>query len=257
MTLAQAVRWVRPARTSRSSPAALVLTGSAIAWVVLAVLVVQDARVGRAAAGHLHHHGSSLHVGAVVDPWGGAWVLVWLLMVAAMMWPLAVPALSMVSRVAFRGWRVRLVAACLGTVTVLWIAAGLAVAAAAHVLGVSAGSRVWQLGWVAVALLASRSFWRARVLWRCAKLPPVAPGGIRGLVSASAAGAVTWRRCALLCGPVMAAMVVGHDLVLMLGASLAVWWEAAHPRAWRDPLPVMLLTAAAGWLLVAEVVFRG
>jgi hypothetical protein len=252
VTLDQAVRWVRPVRAPRPPTAAWVLAGAVVAWAVLAVGSIAGTQAGGAATGHVHQHSG----GAAVDPWTVAWVLGWLLMVAAMMWPLAVPTLSAVGRAAFRGWRVRLVAACLGTVTVLWLAAGLAIASVAHALAVSAGSRGWQLGWVAAALLWSRSAWRARLLWRCSRLPAVAPGGIRGLASATVAGAVAWRRCALLCVPVMTAMVVGHDAGLMLGASVAAWWEAAHPRAWRDPVPVLLLAAVGVWLL-SGVVPRG
>ena len=73
------------------------------------------------------------------------------------------------------------------------------------------------------------------------------------MASAALAGALTWRRCALLCGPMMAAMVVGHEPVLILSASLAAWWEAWHPRAWRDPVPVLLLALAGAWLIVMHV----
>jgi hypothetical protein len=256
MTLDHAVRRVRSAGTSWPPTARPVLAGSAAAWILLAGWAAHDARAGGAAAtGHPSHTGDEPAV--IVDPWGTAWVLMWLLMVAAMMWPLAVPALSVVRRAAFRTWRVRLVAACLATVTALWVAAGLGVAAAAHLVAVPAGSTVWTLGWVAVAALATRSAWRARVLWRCAKLPTVAPGGLRGLRTAVVAGAVAWRRCALLCGPVMAAMVVGHNPVLMVTASVATWWEAAHLRRWRDPVPMLLLAAGGVWLLLVDVVARG
>ncbi|HZH18808.1 MAG TPA: hypothetical protein VEZ18_01315 [Geodermatophilus sp.] len=253
MTLDQAVRWVRPVRTSRPPTAAWVLAGSVVAWAVLTVGSPAATQVGGAAPGHVHQH----HGGAAVDPWTAAWVLGWLLMVAAMTWPLAVPTLSAVGRAAFRGWRVRLVATCLVSVTVLWLGAGLAIASVARALAVPAGSGGWQLGWVAAAVLWSRSAWRARLLWRCARLPAVAPGGVRGLASATVAGAVAWRRCALLCLPVMTAMVVGHDPGLMLGASVSAWWEAAHPRAWRDPVPVLLLAATGVWLLLPGVVPRG
>ena len=47
----------------------------------------------------------------------------------------------------------------------------------------------------------------------------------------------------------MLAMVVGHSPVLMLGASLAGWWEAWHPRAWRDPVPVLLIAGAGAWIV--------
>ena len=252
MTLDQVVRWVRPVRTPRPPTATWVLAGSLVAWVVLTAEALADMRVGGVAAtGHVHHHGV-----AALHPWTGTWVLGWLGMVAAMMWPLAVPTLSAVGRAAFRGWRVRLVATCLGTVTALWLAAGLAVASVAHALAVPVGSAGWQLGWVAAAVLWNRSAWRTRLMWQCSRSPAIAPGGVRGLASASVAGAVVWRRCALLCGPVMAAMVVGHDPGLMVGASVAAWWEAAHPRAWRDPVPVLLLAAVGVWLLPG-VVARG
>jgi hypothetical protein len=249
MTLDQAVGRVRSAGTSWPPTARPVLAGSAAAWILLAAWA---ARAG-GAPGHPSHTGGR-GPEAIVDPWGAAWLLMWLLMVAAMMWPLAVPALTVVRRAAFRTWRVRLVATCLATVTALWVGAGLAVAAAAHLVAVPAGSTAWTLGWVAVAALATRSAWRARVLWRCAKLPAVAPGGLRGLHTAITAGAVAWRRCALLCGPLMAAMVVGHDPVLMVAASVAAWWEAAHPRRWRDPVPMLLLAAGGAWLLLVHVV---
>jgi hypothetical protein len=45
--------------------------------------------------------------------------------------------------------------------------------------------------------------------------------------------------------------------VLMVSASLAAWWEAAHPRAWRDPVPVLLLAAGGVWLLLVHVVLDG
>jgi hypothetical protein len=244
MTLDHAVGRSRSTRPPWPVTAGPVLAGSAVAWVALTVWAV-------AAPTHPSGHGTP---GTVVDPWGPAWLLAWLLMVAAMMWPLAVPALAAVHRAAFRRRRVLLVATCLGTVTALWVGAGLAVAAAAHLGAVPAGSVAWQLTWIVAAALATRSARRARVLWRCGRLPPIAPGGLRGVRTAALAGVAAWRRCAVLCGPLMVAMVVGHDPVLMVSASLAAWWEAAHPRAWRDPVPVLLLVAGGAWLLLVDVV---
>ena len=228
---------VGPVRGSAPPPAIGVLAGSAVAWVVLLAL---------AAGGHGGHGAGA--------PWRPGWIAMWLLMLVAMMWPLAVPTLSVVGRAAFPGWRTALVAACLGTLTALWLLAGLAAGSAAQLLGVPAQSPAWQLGWVAVALLAGRSARRARLLERCSRVPPVAPGGVRGLVSAAAAGARDWRRCALLCGPVMTAMAVGHSPGLLVGASLAAWWESAHLRAWRDPVPALLLGVAGAVLVLGQVV---
>ena len=244
MTVARTAGFA-PVRAPAVPTGALVLAGSAVAWTVLAVLAF------RGHGGHVHHGTPA------VGPWQPGWIGMWLLMLVAMMWPLAVPTLSVVGRVAFRGWRVPLVAACLGTLTVLWLVAGLLAGSVAQLLAVPERSLGWQLGWVAVALVAGRSARRARLLERCSRVPPVAPGGVRGLVSAAGAGARDWRRCALLCGPVMTAMVVGHSPVLLVGASLAAWWESAHLRAWRDPVPALLLGTAASVLLLVQVVPGG
>jgi hypothetical protein len=209
---------VRHPRAVRSAVARAVLLGSATAW---AALLIQP---------------------------GHSWLGGWALMVVAMMWPLTLPTLDAVVRSGFRGWRVPLAAVCLGTTTALWLVAGLGVAAVAWVVPVPA--LWWQLGCLAVAVVASRSSRRTRLLRRCGQLPPLAPAGQRAVASAVLAGAVTWRRCALLCGPMMAAMVVGHEPVLMVAGSLAAWWEAWHPRAWRDPVPVLLLGFAGAWLVV-------
>jgi hypothetical protein len=226
-----------------------VLLASGAAWVVLTGVMVQGWTGG--AAGHPHGH-----MQMPVDAWSGRWVGLWLVMVAAMMWPLAVPSLGALSRATYRGWRVRLVLAALATVTALWLVAGLLAASLAQLARVPGDSWWWQLGWVTVALVALRSTHRARLLWLCLQLPPLAPGGRRGLLTSVQAGAVTWRRCALLCGPVMAAMVVGHSPVLLVCSSAAAWWEAAHPRAWHDRVPLLLLGLAALWL-VTTVAARG
>ena len=244
MILARAAG-IAPVRAPAPPTSTVVLAGSAVAWVVLVALALQE--LGDPAAAHAHHGA------AAVAPWQAGWIAMWLLMLVAMMWPLAVPTLTVVGRAAFPGWRTALVTACLGTLTALWLVAGLVAGSVAHLLGAQGQSLGWQLGWVAVALLAGRSARRARLLERCSRVSAVAPGGVRGLVSAARAGAGDWRRCALLCGPVMTAMVVGHSPALLLGASLAAWWESAHLRAWRDPVPALLLGAVAIVLVLVEV----
>ncbi|MET0915589.1 MAG: hypothetical protein ABWY81_05260 [Jiangellaceae bacterium] len=246
--LSEAVR----ARTTR-----LILGGAAMAWLALSIPWSGSGAVGQPHANHAHAVAPVADVVDVVDPWSLTWMTSWLLMVIAMMWPLAVPTVGAVSCSSFRGWRTRLQAVCLATVTVLWLAVGLAGALLARSLGVPAGSVWWQLAFVGVALAAFRSARRARVLETCLRLPPLAPGGRRGLVTAGKAGLLTWRRCALLCGPVMLAMAVGHSAVLMVCASLAAWWESWHPRAWRDRVPVMLVAAGGLWLLGSALFAQG
>lgn len=240
-------------RGMRSTASRTILLATTAAWVVLAVTPLLDE-----GAGDLHHHAGTMQA-PTLEPLSAGWVATWLLMVAAMMWPLAVPTVSAVNRASYRGWHSRLGLTCLGTVTLLWLAFGvlaLSIAwAASQVVPVQ--PVWWQLAWVGAAIAATRSARRARLLWQCKQLPPLAPGGLRGLGSAAWAGVVSWRRCALLCGPVMVAMVVGHSLALMAFASAAAWWETWHPRAWRDPVPLLLLGAGACWLAATAVSLGG
>lgn len=240
------------ARTAGSTAARVIVVCSAAAWVVLGVMSVSgtDEQAG------VDHDGHSMTLpGGVVtvdgvDPWTAGWAAAWLLMVVAMMWPLAIPTLDAVSRAGFRSWRTRLTLVTLATLTLLWLGLGLIGASIASAAGVPAGSVWWQLAWVGVAIALTRSARRARLLWTCLRLGPLAPGGRRGVGTAAQAGVVTWRRCALLCGPVMLAMTVGHSPVVLVAGSLVAWWEAWHPRAWRDPVPLLLLVVAAAWLAV-------
>jgi hypothetical protein len=239
---------------ARPSTAPLVLAGSALAWAALAALAVSEAGTGaHSRAGHAHGAAMSHHSAGIELPTPG-WVGVWLLMVAAMMWPLALPCLDEVAGGAYRRWRPGLVATALATVTGLWLVFGLIATVLGRALSAPAGVLWWQLGWVAVAIAASRSARRSRLLWRCAKLPPIAPGGVRGVASAARAGAVSWQRCAVLCGAAMAAMSVGHAPALMVFAALSAWWEARHPLAWPDPVPAVLLAVGAAALALSAVV---
>lgn len=253
MTIRQAGRIRRLRRTGVvDRPAAVVLSGSALAWAALALLwFAGGVSPGPdMLAGHAHHGKTA---GTVVNPWTFGWVGTWLLMVMAMMWPLSVGTVRVVARAAFRHWRWRLIASGLAAGTALWLGLGLVSAVVAQVAQVPAGSPWWQSTFLILAVVVNRSARRARLLWQCLDLPPVAPGGRRGVVSAMRVGFVSWRRCALLCGPIMIAMAVGHSPAVMILASLAVWWEALHPRAWRDPRPLVVLGVAALWVAVPAV----
>jgi Predicted metal-binding integral membrane protein (DUF2182) len=233
MTLRERVpQSVRP-RLARTGRAGRVLLGGAgLAWIVLLSLPFA------LPAGHVHPGSAVGNAWSI--PWAGGWVL----MIAAMMWPLLVPTVDRVARSAYPAWRIPLTSATVVLFTVLWLALGLAAGTAAQLASVPAGSVWWQLGFLLFAAGALRLTRRTRLLARCGKLPPVAPRGLRGVKSAARAGVVTWRRCAALCGPAMIAMVVGHNPVVLVAVSCSVWWEARHPRAWRDPVPLLLLGVA-------------
>ncbi|QEO15670.1 DUF2182 domain-containing protein [Agromyces intestinalis] len=251
---ARSTRRRRPARAGD-----LVLVGSGAAWVVLAAA---SPLAGQGWPGAHRHVATASDASpaaapaAPVEVWTWAWLAGWLLMVAAMMWPLLAASADRIAAGSFRRWRFALPAVAVGTATALWLGFGLAAGTVAQLAAVPEGSLRWQLAALAVAALARRSAWRARLLSRCAVAPPVAPAGRRGILTAARAGATEWRRCALLCGPLMVAMVVGHSPIVLAAASLAVWWEARHPRAWRDPVPLALIIVA-GIGAVGEVVIGG
>lgn len=246
-------------RPPRVSATGAVLSVVACAWAALALLsALSTTSEQPVMTGHAGHHATPAMAAGPAYPWSLGWVAMWILMVVAMMWPLALPTVSAVSRASFRRWRVPMLLVCLGAFTVLWLAGGLALASVARLAKVPEHSREWQLAWVVLAVAALWSARRTRLWWRCAQLGPIAPSGRRGLTTSAQAGFISWRRCALLCGPLMAAMVVGHSPVVLVCASASSWWEATHRRAWRDRVPLLILAAAAAWLTVAmEVAGHG
>lgn len=230
-----------------------VLAGAAWAVLLLGALPIQGSfglgigLHGGAAHGAGDPLGST--VGAVTDAAASVvvtptWIAGWLLMVVAMMWPLLVPLANRIASGSYPRWRIGLPIVAVAVATLLWLAFGLVAGVFAQLAAIPAGSLWWQLAALTVAGLARWSARRARLLTRCAATPPIAPGGRRGIRTAARAGAVEWRRCAILCGPLMLAMVPGHSIVVLAAASLSVWWEARHPRAWRDPVPLALIVVA-------------
>jgi hypothetical protein len=239
-------------RVQRFAPRAdhagqVVRAGAVLAWIALLGMSLP---MGGGMATHVH--GSLPPPGAVTDAAAAAsveastpgWVGAWLLMTATMMWPLMAPTVDRTAQAAYPRWRIALAATTLATATALWLALGLVAALAAQMGSVPVGSVWWQLAFLGVAALAWGSARRSRLLAKCAKLPPIAPGGARGLKTAVSVGLVSWKRCAVLCGPLMIAMVVGHNPVVLVAASASVWWEAWHPRAWRDRVPLALILVA-------------
>lgn len=254
MTPTDAVR--RPAR-------AYMLTSSVERWIAVGVALAWGAAIALEAwPSHpsqgedlLHgSHAGHIQTSGAEFPWTAAWLALWVLMIVAMMGPLTLRVATSISRAAYRDSRTVCVMVSLLVFTVLWVAAGLILASGARLASVGDHTRWWQVGWLVTAVGLMTILWparRARLLWSCATFGPLAPSGWRGIVSSFRAGAVTWRRCAVLCGPVMAAMAVEHSMVVMVFGSASAWWEFAHPRTWRDPVPVVLLTAAAVVLTIA------
>lgn len=231
------LRLRRSPAVARRSPAEWVtLAGAAAAWIVL---LLQPQGAGG------HHHGGADHAPPAVPAGTVEWFAPWTAMVVAMMWPLAVPVLSAVWRSSFPSRRWIHAGVVLGVTTGLWITFGVLAHGVALAVGAGAGPW-WTVGWLALGAALTGRPVRARVLSACLRLPPIHPGGVRGLTSVARASVRFWWRCAVLCGPVMAAMALQHAWPVMLLGSVAVWWEQWHPRAARDPVPPVLLVAAAG-----------
>jgi hypothetical protein len=215
-----------------------------IAWAALVAWSITDLSTGHhGGAGHAGH--AMAHPAAGEPANAGIWILHWLLMVVAMMWPLYAASTAALARATFRRWRVAAVAAHVGAITALWLAVGVVGRGVYLLVENFVPAWVWSLGWLVVAVAVTWSMWRARLLRTCGRIGVIAPAGRRALITASGSGARMFPRCVALCGPVMLAMVSSHQLVSMLGGSAAVWWEQRHPRAWRDPVPVALLAITA------------
>ena len=128
-------------RAERFAPRAhragqVVRTGAVLAWIALLGMSLP---MGAGMATHVH--GSLPSAGAVTDAAAAAsveastpgWVGGWLLMTAAMMWPLMAPTVDRVAQAAYPRWRIALAATTLATATALWLALGLVAALAAQI----------------------------------------------------------------------------------------------------------------------------
>jgi len=238
----------------RSHPGWWMSAGAAVAWIALiaqAISGLASSHTGSPAMSDMpamaamSHDGNHRMDGAGHAGVGWAWSCHWMLMVAAMMWPLYAMPTAAIARASFRRWRVVSVGAFVVAISALWLVFGFAARAVYLLGGTAVAARVWSTSWLVVAMAATLSAWRARALRKCSLVGVQAPYGRRALVTAAHTATRQWPRCMVLCGPVMVAMVAAHQLPLMLGGSAAVLWEQRHPRAWRDPVPLFIMTATA------------
>ena len=186
--------------------------------------------VSGAAGAHDHSAGAHHHPGtAIVADGGSPWSVLgtwtegwqrWVLMVLAMMLPVAGAQVHTVAVRSLWSRRQRSAAAYVAGFLAVWFAVGGVLVAVQVGLGLRPSSAL-----VAAALLGA-SIWhvtpaRRRALRRCGavRLGP-ATGGAADL-DCSRAGLRSGCRCVLTCGPMMLAMLVGHSLLLM-GSLLAV-----------------------------------
>lgn len=169
-------------------------------------------------------------------------------MSAAMMAPLVVPHATWVGSFSFWRRRYRAVAVFLVGFLGVWTA----ITAALLVVGPRASST---FGWrsTLVVAFAVATTWsalpgRRRRLQRCGLTVPLAPDGWRADADCLRYGVAIARPCVLTCGPLMAAVMLDHGLVVMaLATALSVADRRAPVRAVRSTAAV----AALGVLAVA------
>ena len=151
------LNWIRPHRGWWLTAAA------GVAWVALVAWSVAAASPGHhGGAGHADH---AMAHPAVGEPVGvGSWMGHWLLMVVAMMWPLYAASTAALARTTFRRWRVAAVLAHVGAITGLWMAFGLVGRGAYLLVDDFVPAWAWSAAWLVVAVAATWSMWRARLL---------------------------------------------------------------------------------------------
>ena len=172
----------------RSHPGWWMTAAAMVAWMVLLGWSVADAVTATPTAAipahTMSHHGGHPMGGADAHPHGlGAWAVHWTLMVIAMMWPLYGSIAAAITAASFRRWRVMTVAVFVAVITALWLVFGLAARVAYVLVQAAVPSWVWSLGWLLVAIVATRSMWRARLLRTCGQVRVLAPAGRHAIAS--------------------------------------------------------------------------
>lgn len=221
----------------------LVLTAVAAAW---AALVVHD-------FGSRHAHGPAagsenligVSAGRVVGAMPG-----WILMVVAMMGPVALPAIRHVAASSLRWRRGRAVIEFCSVYFAMWIGAGL--------VAVALTAEVEPSPPLLGALLLVAAAWqltpaKRRALLACHRAIPMPPTGPQATIACARFGGVHARACMASCWPVMFAMVLAPMPHAAWTAALfpVVVHERCAPkprRAARQSAGVLALAAAAVWL---------
>jgi predicted metal-binding membrane protein len=222
------------ARWTARHPEWGLVTGAAVAWVVVLGARLTVGTPGVAGPAHLGHGGDGLLEGAARPPSATGAVAeaaAWLLMVVAMMGPVLAPRVRRVAR------------SCLGRerrlATGATLVGALAVWSAVGVVAVGLGGTGVTRAVPADPLLVA-SVWLAVAAWqlgrpktaalrRChtLRVPPGGTGGRPWLV----AGAAYAGWCVVSCGPAMIGMALtGHPTVLMLVLTVGLTAERVAHR---------------------------
>jgi predicted metal-binding membrane protein len=204
---------------------------------------------GLVLAYHAHHHHPA---GSWLTEWRA-----WVVMVLATMLPVVAPQARRIALQSLWHRRHRAMAWFLLGYLAVWLAVGAVLVGVLVAIGAARpGPAV-----LAAALLAAAAWQvarpRRRVMRRCGALRPCAARGWQADRDCTDAGVRFGLRCTFTCGPLMLAMVVGHDLALMGGLLALLLSERArgpnpHRRAGR-PLEAWCLVGFAAVTGLAAV----
>jgi predicted metal-binding membrane protein len=179
----------------------------------------------------------------------GLALLDWVLMTLAMMTPLTLPLLGHVAARSFASRRHRAIALVLVGALAPWLLAGLVG------LPLLLPASAWAGGppWLAVSGFLLAAVWqlssvKRRALQRCHLTLPLAAEGRRADLDCTWQGLVHARSCLLSCGPLMLAMTLAPDH-LLIGACIQSFLLAER-RSCRPPL---MKTAVALTIIAAAV----
>lgn len=228
---------------------------------VVSFLVLVLVSLGVVGAEPAMHHAGMDHAGMSMSAnsetfgaaWAGAWGH-WVLMVLAMMLPVAAPHVRLVAMRSLWSRRHRAVVVFLLGYVAVWLVVGAVLLAVLVALGMEHLDGAWLVGILLVAAAWQVSRPRRRVLRRCRAIRLGAAAGIAADLNCARAGLGSGLRCMVTCWPAMLAMAVSHSLLLMVGLLAVMLTErarGANPlrRAGR-PLEAWAL---GGFALVAAV----
>jgi predicted metal-binding membrane protein len=236
MTTVAAV--VTRARRRWRPPEDVALAVVVAAWLVLPAMTYHAASVTAPSAVH-----------AAADA-----VLAWVVMTAAMMGPVALPAVGHVARNSLRWRRGRAVAWFAAAYGAVWLVAGVVLLTLAAIVPGGRSLRALAVS-LAVAAAWQVSPLKRRALAACHRTVPLPPIGRRATLGCVRFGLRHGLACAASCWAVMAAMAVTPGAHVLVAAALtpvvAVERYALRPRKASRRTAAALGLAAAGVALLA------
>ena len=205
----------------------------------------------------MDHHGMSGAMSTSPSSWAEHWSH-WLLMVLAMMLPVAARQVRGVAQRSIWSRRQRSAVFFVLGYVALWSAVGALLVGVVVATGLDDGATDLLVVSLLLAAAWQTSAPRRRLVRRCEALKLGAPSGLAGDVDCTRAGLRAGVRCLQECWPAMIAMALSQSLLLMAGLTVVLLTErmrGANPqRRGGRPLEAWVLAgfallAALGWAL--------